>query len=181
MGLLLSAFSWSYALCRSRSAGWSTASGAPAARDRPDRGRSRKRRAVSCRPLAGSSSRASCSASARRRSSRRPRGGEQLVSAARTRHADRHFNAASPLGTALAPLLLSILVASLDWRWAFIATAQAGHLAVVWFALYRDPVRATDCHRAQLLDADAQSTVAAPKLTFAEWRGLYSHGTAGGC
>ena len=75
------------------------------------------------------------------------------------------FNAASPLGTALAPLLLSILVASLDWRWAFIATGAAGLVvAVVWFALYRDPVRAqlTVTER-NYLDADAQSTVAAPK------------------
>ena len=74
------------------------------------------------------------------------------------------FNAASPLGTALAPLLLSILVASLDWRWAFIATGAAGLVvAVVWFALYRDPVRAqlTVTER-NYLDADAQSTVAAP-------------------
>ena len=93
------------------------------------------------------------------------------------------FNAASPLGTALAPLLLSILVASLDWRWAFIATGAAGLVvAVVWFALYRDPVRAqlTVTER-NYLDADAQSTVAAPKLTFAEWRGLFSHGTTWGC
>ena len=75
MGLLLSAFSWSYALCQFPVGGlvdrigprrllgiglivWSIAQAA----------------AVSCRPLAGSSSRASCSASARRRSSRRPRG-----------------------------------------------------------------------------------------------------------
>ncbi|MGU3782190.1 MFS transporter [Burkholderia metallica] len=92
------------------------------------------------------------------------------------------FNAASPLGTALAPLLLSVLVASFDWRWAFIATGAAGLVvAVVWFALYRDPVRAqlTAAER-NYLDADAQSTVAAPKLTFAEWRGLFSHGTTWG-
>ncbi|HGL4260256.1 MFS transporter [Burkholderia dolosa] len=92
------------------------------------------------------------------------------------------FNAASPLGTALAPLLLSVLVATLDWRWAFIATGAAGVVvAAVWFALYRDPVRAqlTATERAYL-DADADNVVAAPKLTFADWRGLFSHGTTWG-
>ncbi|EAY69060.1 General substrate transporter [Burkholderia dolosa AU0158] len=92
------------------------------------------------------------------------------------------FNAASPLGTALAPLLLSVLVATLDWRWAFIATGAAGLVvAAVWFALYRDPVRAqlTATERAYL-DADADNAVAAPKLTFADWRGLFSHGTTWG-
>ncbi|MBA5791034.1 MFS transporter, partial [Escherichia coli] len=69
-----------------------------------------------------------------------------------------------PLGTALAPLLLSILVVSLDWRWAFIATGALGLVvAVVWFALYRDPVRAQlAAAERSYLDADAQSVVAAP-------------------
>ncbi|WP_269511288.1 MFS transporter [Burkholderia sp. IMCC1007] len=92
------------------------------------------------------------------------------------------FNAASPLGTALAPLLLSILVASFSWRWAFIATGALGLVvAAVWFALYRDPARAqlTAAER-DYLDADAQTAVAAPKLTFAEWRSLFSHGTTWG-
>ncbi|RKU02290.1 MFS transporter [Burkholderia sp. Nafp2/4-1b] len=92
------------------------------------------------------------------------------------------FNAASPLGTALAPLLLAVVVASFHWRWAFIATGALGLVvAVIWFALYRDPARPelTAAERAYL-DADAQTSVAAPKLTFAEWRSLFSHGTTWG-
>ncbi|AFQ48386.1 MFS transporter [Burkholderia cepacia] len=92
------------------------------------------------------------------------------------------FNAASPLGTALAPLLLSVLVASFDWRWAFVVTGALGLVvAVVWFALYRDPARAqlTAAERGYL-DADAQTAVAMPKLTFADWRSLFSHGTTWG-
>ncbi|HDR8998768.1 MFS transporter [Burkholderia vietnamiensis] len=91
------------------------------------------------------------------------------------------FNAASPLGTALAPLLLSVLVASFDWRLAFVATGALGLVvAVVWFALYRDPARAQlSVAERGYLDADAQ-TAAAPKLTFADWRSLFSHGTTWG-
>ncbi|MDF3080049.1 MFS transporter, partial [Burkholderia sola] len=90
--------------------------------------------------------------------------------------------AASPLGTALAPLLLSVLVASFHWRWAFIVTGALGLVvAVVWFAFYRDPVRAQlSAAERNYLDADAQSVAAAPKLTFAEWRSLFSHGTTWG-
>lgn len=94
------------------------------------------------------------------------------------------FNAASPLGTALAPLLLSVLVASFDWRWAFVATGALGLVvAVVWFALYRDPARAQlSAAERGYLDADAQTAAAAaaPKLTFADWRSLFSHGTTWG-
>ncbi|WP_215727369.1 MFS transporter, partial [Mycobacterium tuberculosis] len=54
------------------------------------------------------------------------------------------FNSASPLGIALAPLCLSALIAALDWRWAFYITGAAGLLvAVVWLAVYRDPVKNT--------------------------------------
>ncbi|WP_390886352.1 MFS transporter [Burkholderia ambifaria] len=92
------------------------------------------------------------------------------------------FNAASPLGTALAPLLLAVLVASFNWRWAFVATGALGLVvAVIWFALYRDPARVqlTASERAYL-DADAQTAIAMPKLTFADWRSLFSHGTTWG-
>jgi sugar phosphate permease len=92
------------------------------------------------------------------------------------------FNAASPLGTALAPLLLSIVVVSFDWRWAFVATGGLGLVvAVTWFALYRDPPRATlSAGERSYLDADAQVAVAAQKLTFADWRGLFAHRTTWG-
>ncbi|MBN3789394.1 MFS transporter [Burkholderia sp. Ac-20353] len=87
------------------------------------------------------------------------------------------FNSASPLGTALAPLALSILVVSFNWRWAFIATGALGLVvAIAWFALYRDPARSqlTAAERGYL-DADADSAIATPKLTFGDWRSLFSH------
>jgi sugar phosphate permease len=93
------------------------------------------------------------------------------------------FNSASPLGTALAPLCLSVLVVEFHWRWAFIITGVAGLvMAVVWFALYRDPNKATMTEEERrYLESDAPAnTPAAPKITFAEWRGLFSHATTWG-
>ena len=93
------------------------------------------------------------------------------------------YNAASPLGSALAPLCLSIVVVSFNWRWAFIATGALGlAMAVVWFVLYRDPDKSqmTESGR-RYLDEDSQSAGEPPrKLTFAEWRGLFSYGTTWG-
>ena len=53
------------------------------------------------------------------------------------------YNSASPLGVALAPLLLAPLIAATSWHWAFFVTGAMGLVAaVVWVALYRDPVPA---------------------------------------
>ncbi|SAL25637.1 MFS transporter [Caballeronia humi] len=92
------------------------------------------------------------------------------------------FNSASPLGTALAPLCLSILVVNFHWRWAFIVTGIAGLVvAVVWLAVYRDPVKATMTEAERhYLEGDEADRKPAPSLTFAEWRSLFSHGTTWG-
>lgn len=93
------------------------------------------------------------------------------------------YNAASPLGSALAPLCLSFVVVSFNWRWAFIATGMLGLVvAVIWFALYRDPDKSqmTEAER-RYLDEGCQSAGEVPsKLTFAEWRGLFSYATTWG-
>jgi sugar phosphate permease len=93
------------------------------------------------------------------------------------------YNAASPLGSALAPLCLSFVVVSFNWRWAFIATGMLGLVvAVIWFALYRDPDKSqmTEAER-RYLDEVSQSAGEVPsKLTFAEWRGLFSYATTWG-
>ena len=93
------------------------------------------------------------------------------------------YNAASPLGSALAPLCLSFVVVSFNWRWAFIATGMLGLVvAVIWFALYRDPDKSqmTEAER-RYLDEGSQSAGEVPsKLTFAEWRGLFSYATTWG-
>ncbi|BCZ83363.1 MFS transporter [Paraburkholderia terrae] len=92
------------------------------------------------------------------------------------------FNSASPLGTALAPLCLSILVVNFHWRWAFIVTGVVGLIvAVVWLAVYRDPAKATMTEEERrYLEGDEAERKPAPSLTFAEWRSLFSHGTTWG-
>ncbi|MFM0309740.1 MFS transporter [Paraburkholderia sp. RL17-383-BIF-A] len=92
------------------------------------------------------------------------------------------FNSASPLGTALAPLCLSILVVNFHWRWAFIVTGIVGLIvAVVWLAVYRDPAKATMTQEERrYLDGDEADRRPAQSLTFAEWRSLFSHGTTWG-
>lgn len=53
------------------------------------------------------------------------------------------FNSASPLGVALAPLCLPPLIAATSWHWAFFVTGAMGLIAaLVWLALYRDPAPA---------------------------------------
>ncbi|OON59157.1 MFS transporter [Massilia sp. KIM] len=86
------------------------------------------------------------------------------------------FNSASPLGVALAPLCLSPLIAATSWHWAFYVTGAMGLVAaVVWVSLYRDPVREelTEEERAYL-DAE-QKVEAAPQMGFAAWAALFRH------
>lgn len=86
------------------------------------------------------------------------------------------YNSASPLGVALAPLLLSPLIVATSWHWAFFVTGALGLVAaVVWVALYRDPVREqlTAVERAYLEGDDAGK--AKPKVDFAAWRALFRH------
>lgn len=84
------------------------------------------------------------------------------------------YNSASPLGFALAPLCLSPLIAATSWHWAFFVTGALGLVAaVVWVMLYRDPVHEelTEAERAYL--DEGQSGEAAPKTDFAAWRALF--------
>ncbi len=92
------------------------------------------------------------------------------------------FNAASPLGTALAPPLLTLLMVYLDWRWMFVLMGLVGLIvAAIWFALYRDPASLQlDAAEQAYLQTAAPAAGAAAKLTFAEWRGLFAHLTTWG-
>ncbi|TLU73710.1 MFS transporter [Lichenicoccus roseus] len=50
------------------------------------------------------------------------------------------FNASSALGPAIAPPILTVLILGLGWRAAFVVIGALGLLvAVAWHALYRDP------------------------------------------
>jgi sugar phosphate permease len=91
------------------------------------------------------------------------------------------FNSASPLGVALAPLLLPPLIAATSWHWAFFVTGALGIVAAVaWIAVYRDPVRAdlSAAERAYLEVDDAAR--ATPPATFATWRALFRYRTTWG-
>jgi len=89
------------------------------------------------------------------------------------------YNSASPLGVALAPLLLPPLIAATSWHWAFFATGALGLLAaLVWIAVYRDPVR-NELSQAELayLDADSGGKAAEnkPSTSFAAWCALFRY------
>jgi sugar phosphate permease len=91
------------------------------------------------------------------------------------------FNAASPLGTALAPPLLTLLMLYLGWRAMFIAMGVVGlAAALIWVVVYRDPaaVSLTTEDSAYLTSGEVE--VAPPRTTFAEWRGLFAHRTTWG-
>lgn len=91
------------------------------------------------------------------------------------------FNSASTLGPAIAPPLLTGLMIGVGWRWMFIVVGVAGVLvALVWFALYRDPsarqLTAAETH--YLLDGEDSS--AGQPVSFAEWRQLFRFRTTWG-
>jgi sugar phosphate permease len=88
------------------------------------------------------------------------------------------YNSASPLGVALAPLVLAPLIAATSWHWAFFVTGAMGLIAaVVWVALYRDPVRVdmTAEERTYLELDTAAASAAAPKAGLAAWLALFRY------
>ena len=88
------------------------------------------------------------------------------------------FNAASPLGTALAPPLLTLLMVSFNWRWMFVAMGVVGLIAAaMWTLLYRDPdvIGLSTEEHAYLAYGSAPETPT--KTTFAEWRSLFEYRT----
>jgi sugar phosphate permease len=91
------------------------------------------------------------------------------------------FNAASPLGTALAPPLLTLLMLSFSWRWMFVAMGVVGLIgAAIWVLIYRDPdaVGLSSEEHAYIERGAAKG--AAAKTTFAEWRSLFAYRTTWG-
>lgn len=91
------------------------------------------------------------------------------------------YNSASPLGVALAPLCLTPLIAATSWHWAFFATGALGLVAaLVWVALYRDPApaRLSAVERAYL-EADGAGA-GGSTTSFAAWRALFRHRTTWG-
>ncbi len=91
------------------------------------------------------------------------------------------YNSASPLGVALAPLCLAPLIAVTSWHWAFFATGALGLVAgAFWIALYRDPDRTKlTVDEQAYLDA-GETREPAPKTSFASWAALFRHRTTWG-
>lgn len=86
------------------------------------------------------------------------------------------YNSASPLGVALAPLVLAPLIIATSWHWAFFITGAMGLVAaVVWVMLYRDPVRADMTAAEQAYLEVDEVAAAAPKANFASWLALFRY------
>ena len=91
------------------------------------------------------------------------------------------FNCASTLGPAIAPPLLTVIMLNFGWRWMFILLGIAGViLAVVWFAIYRDP------HHYELDEdelsylSEGEDATMGGQVSFAEWRSLFGFRTTWG-
>jgi sugar phosphate permease len=89
------------------------------------------------------------------------------------------FNASSSLGPALAPPLLTALMAAFGWRAMFLVMGAAGLVAAVaWYALYKDPEDAglsVEEIRA-LKDDDARRA----EVSLKDWASLFRHQTTWG-
>ena len=91
------------------------------------------------------------------------------------------YNSASPLGVALAPLCLAPLIAATSWHWAFFVTGAMGLVAaVVWVTLYRDPAPAQLSADERAYLETGTTDPAANKTSFAAWRALFRHRTTWG-
>jgi MFS family permease len=86
------------------------------------------------------------------------------------------YNSASPLGVALAPLVLTPLILATSWHWAFFMTGALGLVAaLIWISVYRDPVRAQMSHAELAYLDEGQAAGAAPTPSFASWRALFRY------
>ena len=90
------------------------------------------------------------------------------------------FLTASTLGPALSAPFITWLMLSFGWRWMFAIMGLAGiAVALVWFAFYRNPAKlALDADDRRYLAED--ETISARHITFAEWRSLFAHRTTWG-
>ncbi len=112
------------------------------------------------------------------------------------------FNSASALGTAVAQPVLAVILVATDWRWVFVVLGIAGvFVGLVWWLSYRNPEEVTlsDADRAVIAYSPARLAAgevadgasapddgggAAPAKPsaggFAAWRGLFRHATTWG-
>ncbi len=90
------------------------------------------------------------------------------------------FLTASTLGPALSAPFITWLMLSFGWRWMFVIMGVAGiAVALVWYTVYRDPARqGLSPEDRRYLAAD--EAAATRHITFAEWRGLFARRTTWG-
>jgi MFS family permease len=87
------------------------------------------------------------------------------------------FNSAAALGTAVAQPVLALILVATDWRWVFVVLGAAGLVVgLVWWLVYRNP------EEVALSDDDRASLAAPVRATggFTAWRGLFRHRTTWG-
>jgi sugar phosphate permease len=88
---------------------------------------------------------------------------------------------AGTLGNSIAVPLLTFLMLKLSWRWMFVIVGAAGiGLAIVWWAVHRDPseVTLTAEETRYLTEGDENATTRRP--SFREWMALFRHRTTWG-
>jgi sugar phosphate permease len=92
------------------------------------------------------------------------------------------FNASSSIGPALAPPLLTALMMALGWRWMFIVMDVVGlFVAVAWYAYYRSPAD-SGLSVEELLGVrdDSSLPVAKAPASLGQWARLFRHRTTWG-
>ena len=90
------------------------------------------------------------------------------------------FNSSSSLGPALAPPLLTLLMAAFGWRRMFFIMGALGlFAALAWYVLYRDPRRA-GLSEDELLSLRAGEQPSRGDVSFAQWLRLFRHRTTWG-
>lgn len=86
------------------------------------------------------------------------------------------FEVAVQIGLAVAPILAALLIVSLGWRLMFAAIGALSVLPLlIWFFAYREPENdpALNPEERLLIMSGRKQTVSAPP-SFAEWRGLFT-------
>jgi len=91
------------------------------------------------------------------------------------------LQSASSLGNFISVPLLTFLMLTLNWRWMFVIVGAAGVvLAGVWWSIHRDPreIALTAEERSYLTEGDENAASRPP--SFAEWGRLFAHRTTWG-
>src|SRR6201996_518036 len=92
------------------------------------------------------------------------------------------FTTSSTIGPALAPPILTVLLLGFGWRWMFVVMGVLGiAVAIGWYLIYRNRAEVTlDSHEVRHLTEEEPLARAERRMTFAEWRGLFGKATTWG-